>query len=384
MWLSMEAWQDARTPALAIVARGDQIEALSPGEFKVASQSHPGVSYKVSLSRGRWSCECPFHSETKVACIHILAVRFRSGFKGSNVPEPETAAPCARCGSGDVESGGYRANKSGRVRRFHCRVCGTFYSGREGYHRRRADPEMIAKALDLYFRGVSLRQVAAHFGQAYGLKLSPMTVYRWVTHYSRLAAEWMDSQKAKVGTTWHADERFLNVNGDRAYLWNVMDSETRFLLSSRVSKGRGIVDARAALHHAKDVAEGKPTEVRTDGLWAYGPAIHKEFGSNYGPGGKSHSPHRVVPSIRAPLSNNRIERMNGSQKDRTKTMRAYDNLPGSAALSEGWRVHYNLIRSHLALGTTPGVAAGLPAISGWRELIDLASRKVTEDRKWPC
>ena len=55
-------------------------------------------------------------------------------------------------------------------------------------------------------------------------------------------------------------------------------------------------------------------------------------------------------------------------------MRAYDNDAGAAAMSEGWRVHYNLIRSHLALGTTPGIAAGLPRVSGWRELIDLATR----------
>ncbi len=371
-------WQDSRTPALAIVARGDQIETVSPGEFRVGSQSRVGVSYRVSLVRGRWVCDCAFNSETKTACIHILAVRFRSGFQEAKTPGPESAPPCAKCGSGDVEGAGNRSNKSGRVRRYLCRICGAYFSGKEGYHKRRSDPEMIAKALDLYFRGVSLRQVAAHFAQAYGLKLSPMTVYRWVTHYSKLAAEWMDAQSAKVGATWHADERFLNVNGERAYLWNVMDSETRFLLASTVSKGRGVPEARAALRAAKDVTDVRPSELRTDGLASYIRAVSKEFGSNYGPGGKLHSPHRVVPSIRAPLSNNRIERMNGSQKDRTKTMRAYDNDRGASALSEGWRVHYNLIRRHLSLGTTPGEAAGIPPVSGWRELIELSTRRRDE------
>jgi len=48
----METWQDSRTPALAIVARGNQIETVTPAEFSVRSQSRPGVSYKVTVSRG--------------------------------------------------------------------------------------------------------------------------------------------------------------------------------------------------------------------------------------------------------------------------------------------------------------------------------------------
>ena len=52
-------------------------------------------------------------------------------------------------------------------------------------------------------------------------------------------------------------------------------------------------------------------------------------------------------------------------------MRPYDLDVGAAAPSIRWKVHYNMMRDHLALGTTPGVAEGLPAISGfrWREII---------------
>ena len=88
---------------------------------------------------------------------------------------------------------------------------------------------MIAKALDLYFRGVSFRQVADHFAQAYGLKVSPMTVYRWVTESSQLAGEWLNAQGAKVGERWNVDETVVSVDGDKHWVWNVMDSETRFL-----------------------------------------------------------------------------------------------------------------------------------------------------------
>ncbi|MGI0156085.1 MAG: hypothetical protein ACREDE_08160, partial [Thermoplasmata archaeon] len=30
----------------------------------------------------------------------------------------------------------------------------------------------------------------------------------WVAHYSRLASEWLDQQKAAVGERWHIDETY--------------------------------------------------------------------------------------------------------------------------------------------------------------------------------
>jgi putative transposase len=379
------AWTDARTPALAIVARGDQIETTSPAEFKVRSQSRPDVAYRVVVQRGRWSCECAFFGETKAACIHILSVKFRAGFQAPS--EPESTPACRKCGSGDVERAGVRQNKSGPVRRYACRACGRNFSGKEGFHNRRSDPEIIAKALDLYFRGTSLRQVADHFAQAYGLKVSDTTVYRWIVHYSKLASEWMAGQGAQVGQTWHVDERVVNIDGENRYLWNVMDSDTRFLLASRISKGRGIPEARAAFKEAKGATDVRPTELRSDGYPGYPEAIKREFGrykrpgeprSNLKHGGSKAmwSPHVVVPSIRAPESNNILERLNGTSKDRTKTMRAYDNLRGASALSHGWQVHYNLVRPHLALGKTPGEAAGIAPVAGfrWRAIIEMASQ----------
>jgi hypothetical protein len=93
-----------------------------------------------------------------------------------------------------------------------------------------------------------------------------------------------------------------------------------------------------------------------------------------------HSPHKVVPSIRAEESNNRIERLHGTEKSRIKVMRAFDQPDGAAALMDGWRVHYDMIRTHQALGKTPAEAADIPPLSGfkWHELLKLAvTRKFT-------
>jgi hypothetical protein len=57
-------------------------------------------------------------------------------------------------------------------------------------------------------------------------------------------------------------------------------------------------------------------------------------------------------------------------------MRAFDGKPGAEVLSEGHRVHYNLVREHEATGMTPGEAAGIPMPDGmrWKTIIERASR----------
>ena len=77
------------------------------------------------------------------------------------------------------------------------------------------------------------------------------------------------------------------------------------------------------------------------------------------------NPHRRVPGIRAAESNNRIERLHGTEKERTKVMRAFDTDDGAAMIAKGFRVHYNLVKPHITLGgETPGGLGGhIPA--GW-------------------
>lgn len=374
-----EPWEDERTPALAIVARGDQIEAASPVDWTVRSQSDPAKAYRVSVRRDRWTCECAYFRAAATFCIHVLAVRFQNDLRttlgATLTPEKPT---CDRCRSGNVVQNGRRHNKSGTLTRYLCRTCGRRFTGRDGYKKRRADPDKIALALDLYFRGLSLRKVADHFRQVHRLRLSPMTVYRWVAHYSRLAAEWMDAQGVRVGERWHMDETVVNVDGEPRYLWNVMDAQTRFLLATHVSRGRGTDDTRTPLRRAKRATPDRPSEVLTDGMMAYPYAVWKELGT--GTAGRG-NPHRRVPSIRAKDSNNRIERLHGTEKERTKVMRVFDNDRGAGMIAEGFRVHYNLVKPHMALdGQTPGDAAGIALPDGfrWRAVLAAAiTREVT-------
>src|SRR5882672_10442851 len=69
-------WTDQRTPALAIVAKGDQIHPLPNGLYAVASQSTPTRRYLIAQEAGIWSCECDHYLNVGRQCVHILATRF--------------------------------------------------------------------------------------------------------------------------------------------------------------------------------------------------------------------------------------------------------------------------------------------------------------------
>lgn len=382
------AWTDQRTPALAIVGRGDQIRLLSPTHFSVCSQSAPGTFHNVRKDGPKWTCDCAFFEATKKVCVHVIAVRFREGLQESAPAHSETVQ-CDRCQSPSVIRYGVRHNKSGDVPTYLCQTCGKRFAGREGFHKRRADPEKIALALDLYFRGMSLRKIVEHFEQVHHLKVNASTVYRWIRYFSNLAAEWMDAQSARTGDRWHIDETVINVNGRNEYLWNVLDGESRFLLATHISHDRSLANTRAPLRKAKNATEDRPVDILSDGMPAYPVAIGKELGRKatgmddpkHVSGGRF-NPHKRVPSIRAGESNNKIERFHGTEKERTKVMRAFDNLQGASGIAEGFRVHYNLVREHQALGMTPGEAAGIPVGPHfrWKAILEAATRNATSDR----
>lgn len=362
-------WKDQRTPALAIVARGDQIKTEIPNnKYTVQSQSTPESYYTVyHYEENKWVCTCMHYQATKRDCIHILSVKFQQSLKETKDSIFENNLKCDKCQSTNVIKYGTRKTKKGKTKTYKCKDCGFRFTDNDGFKKRRSDPEKIALALDLYFRGLSVRKVAEHFQQVYNLHVSHMTVYRWIYDYSKLASKWMDKQNTPTGKTWHIDETVLKVDGEFRYLWNVLDSESRYLLATHVSKHRGIKDARQPIKNAKKATSDRPKEVLTDGLMTYPKAIVKELGKRGVKGEWGYwSPHKRVPSIKAKVSNNRIERFHGTQKERTKVMRGFDREHGCANLMEGFRVHYNLVKSHQALGCTPSEATGKTLVDGFR------------------
>ncbi len=72
-------------------------------------------------------------------------------------------------------------------------------------------------------------------------------------------------------------------------------------------------------------------------------------------------------------NNNRIERLNGTLRERVKVQRGWKSM--RTPLAEGQGIHYNLVKPYMALeGQTPAQAAGLTP-KGWKALLAEATNQ---------
>ena len=71
----------------------------------------------------------------------------------------------------------------------------------------------------------------------------------------KLMKEYVDQLVPNVSGIWHSDEMTLNVNVELKWLWNVMNNDSRFWLTSQITEKRETVDARNVLAQARNLAK---------------------------------------------------------------------------------------------------------------------------------
>jgi transposase-like protein len=96
----------------------------------------------------------------------------------------------------------------------------------DGY---RFPPEIIQRAIWLYFRfTLSFRDVEDLLAER-GITVSYETVRRWVNHFEPMIAADLRKRRPKPYTTWHLDEVYLKISGRTVYLWRAVDAEGEVL-----------------------------------------------------------------------------------------------------------------------------------------------------------
>ena len=122
---------------------------------------------------------------------------------------------------------------------------------------------------------------------------------------------------------------------------------------------------------AREKAEKPPVILKTDGLASYRDAIPRAFLTH-------RINHMVSQGVKAEINNNLSERLQGTIRDRDKTLRGLKARDTGQAYVDGLVTHYNPVyfRSHESLkGKKPAEAAGeeLPFIS-WEDVATMKSR----------
>ena len=150
--------------------------------------------------------------------------------------------------------------------------------------------------------------------------------------------------------------------------------------ASHLSTARPAKEAIALFEKAMKIAKKKPTSIYVDGLPAYIKAYNKVFRTMR----KDTRPELIRKvGLRAVNSNNSVERLHGTLKDRIKPMRGLKGMETVRVLLEGWTVHYNYVRPHQTLkGRTPAQASGIDMKNDWHALVNKAIRNevATETR----
>ena len=99
------------------------------------------------------------------------------------------------------------------------------------------------------------------------------------------------------------------------------------------------------LRKALSNAATGPKEVRTDRLKSYIAAVDDVFGAD--------AKHIQTDGIRAEVHNNLSERLQGTFRQREKTLRGLDSRESGQLYLDGWVLTYNLFRDHESVGGKP-------------------------------
>ncbi len=276
---------------------------------------------------------------------------------------------CKYCHSENVTKKGIRHGKQ----TYKCKDCGHIFVPNGQFSRMRNDKSIIVAALNFYYDGMSLRKTQRNLEQVFGEKVSQVTILNWIKKYSQLVKEYMISEVPQLSGLWHEDETMLNCEGRSIWFWEMIDEDTRFMVASHLSNTRTFEDTVAIFKKGVDQSKVRPRAVFVDGSHVYKSAFNKVF---YTMRKDTRVEFVQRVGIRARETNNIVERLHCTLKDRTRCMRGLKSYESTKVLLEGWSVYYNCVRPHQSLGgKTPAQAARMNVPNNWKGLIDEATKK---------
>ena len=279
--------------------------------------------------------------------------------------EPEDIVRCKFCASTQVVKNG---TPRGKTQNWLCRTCGRAFVDTHGVPFSKTSIAEVADAVDSYFKGMSLNQIRDNLDQQYHDRPSDAAVYKWVTRYSKLLVDEANRHPPHLGDTWQADEMVVRVaggKGNKLWLWDCEDQQSRYLIASRLSSTRNARDAEALMLESTKRAGKIPKVIRTDRLSSYMDGIERAFGSD--------APNHVQSQgFDSDTNTNLVERLQGTIRSRVKVMRGMKKMETARRFLEAYRVYYNCLRGHESLGgRTPAQAAGIKfPFANWKEVIE--------------
>lgn len=267
---------------------------------------------------------------------------------------------CKYCESENVRKYG----KYKDTQYYYCNDCKRKFSNIDAIPKMQYSTSKVADAISMYFEGMSLKEIRRNFIQQHNDYISDVTVLNWVNRFTDLVVDESNKHVPNVGSVWVADETVIDVDGKNIWLWDIIDTKTRFLIATHMSYTRTSKDAEQLMRQAYERTGKIPRIIYTDKLRAYLDGIESVFGAD--------TTHKQGAPFDVENNTNHIERFHGTLKSRTKVMRGLRTMESARKYLDGWLVHYNFFRPHMSLNDlTPASVAGIKSpFRNWKDVCE--------------
>lgn len=286
---------------------------------------------------------------------------------------------CPNCQSEKIIKRGKRkTDNRGLIQRYGCQDCNKRFVEDDGFFKMKNNPQKVTLCLDLFYKGISTRQIQSHLQAFHPKNSSHKSIYQWVIKYSKQISTFTDRLKLKVGKELQVDEMEYGSKRSQYKGWFIdsIDTTTRFMVASSYTKSRGQSEVKSVLMLAKQKTENQFKVITTDGYTLYPKVVRLAFGDHNFK--RKEVRHNITNAMRGDGFNHKIERLHSSIRHRTKTFRGFHGSVNSAnAIMKGYEIYYNFVRVHLAIGKCPYELATdieLKNPNKWLELIGLSNK----------
>ena len=348
--------------AFQMLNDGKTPQLVNEETFIVPSQTSD-KKYTVR-NRSYWLCNCPDFQYRKKVCKHILAVQLWTKLRGKVQLDEDTQELekqileenekifdcCPYCHSKNYIKKGFRKTEYGKRQKYLCNDCKKYFV-LDPIKKHKGDGQIVTLTMDLFYKGLSLRDIQDTIRQFFGLEIHHETIRRWISKFTSEINNYVTKFEPKTGLQWQIDEQVIQSKKDNRYCWNLMDKETRFLLASNVTKDREIKDAKEVIKKAKEITEKQPLIIQSDGLISYNKAIKEELPESF---------HARIGGIPQKSFSYELERYHGTFREFDKVRRGFKSDKTAMNLIDNFKTYYNFLRPHQALnGLTPSQMAGI-------------------------
>ncbi len=167
---------------------------------------------------------------------------------------------CRKCGSNNISMYG----KYKDTQYYFCNDCNSKFEETDSYLNMKYSRRPVTKTLTFYYNGMSYKNINRAFNNLNQIDLPKMTLWRWVVKFSKIVNRYVLTLQPELSDVWIADETVIDIWGEHYWYWDIIDTDTRFLIASHLSRTES--DATKLFLMAKLRSKFRPSIIITDKL----------------------------------------------------------------------------------------------------------------------